>query len=92
MMSEYSISTRRKEKNIGSEGCANFSYKYSSEKMRLWKKRKKNLSTQSNYFLTRKKMSDSPKDKNIDDDSLLLLLRDAIVQHSPLNDIKLILR
>ena len=28
----------------------------------------------------------------IDEDSLLLLLRDAIVQHSPLKDIKLILR
>ncbi|CAF1440205.1 unnamed protein product [Adineta ricciae] len=28
---------------------------------------------------------------NVDDDSLLLLLRDAIVQHSSLNDIKLIL-
>ncbi len=28
----------------------------------------------------------------IDGDSLLLLLRDAIVQHSSLNDIKLILR
>jgi hypothetical protein len=29
---------------------------------------------------------------NADEDSLLLLLRDAIVQHSPHNDIKLILR
>jgi hypothetical protein len=28
----------------------------------------------------------------IDEDSLLLLLRDAIVQHSPLKDLKLILR
>ncbi len=28
----------------------------------------------------------------IDEDSLLLLLRDAIVQHSPLKDIKLILK
>jgi hypothetical protein len=31
-------------------------------------------------------------DDTIDGDSLLLLLRDAIVQHSPLKDIKLILR
>ena len=28
----------------------------------------------------------------IDDDSLLLLVRDAIVQHSPLKDIRFILR
>ncbi len=28
----------------------------------------------------------------IDEDSLLLLLRDAIVQHSPLKDLKFILR
>jgi hypothetical protein len=38
-------------------------------------------------------MADEIQDNhNADDDSLLLLLRDAIVQHSPLNDIKLILR
>lgn len=37
-------------------------------------------------------MSDDHNEKNIDEDSLLLLLRDAIVQHSSLNDIKLILR
>ncbi len=38
------------------------------------------------------KMTDDINDKNPDEDSLLLLLRDAIVQHSSLNDIKLILR
>ena len=37
-------------------------------------------------------MSDEINGNNADEDSLLLLLRDAIVQHSPLNDIKLILR
>jgi len=37
-------------------------------------------------------MTDDINDKNPDEDSLLLLLRDAIVQHSSLNDIKLILR
>ncbi|CAF3070904.1 unnamed protein product [Rotaria socialis] len=36
-------------------------------------------------------MTDTVIDNNRDEDSLLLLLRDAIVQHSPLNDIKLIL-
>ncbi|CAF0876470.1 unnamed protein product [Rotaria sordida] len=36
-------------------------------------------------------MTDDVTDKHRVDDSLLLLLRDAIVQHSPLNDIKLIL-
>jgi hypothetical protein len=37
-------------------------------------------------------MTDDISNNNIDEDSLLLLLRDAIVQHSSLNDIKLILR
>jgi hypothetical protein len=37
-------------------------------------------------------MTEIISDNNADDDSLLLLLRDAIVQHSSLNDIKLILR
>ncbi|CAF4977281.1 unnamed protein product, partial [Rotaria magnacalcarata] len=36
-------------------------------------------------------MADTVIDNNRDEDSLLLLLRDAIVQHLPLNDIKLIL-
>ncbi|CAF2381328.1 unnamed protein product [Rotaria sp. Silwood2] len=36
-------------------------------------------------------MTDDISDNNKDEDSLLLLLRDAIVQHLPLNDIKLIL-
>lgn len=35
---------------------------------------------------------DTEIDSNIDEDSLLLLLRDAIVQHVPLEQIRLILR
>lgn len=35
---------------------------------------------------------EASEESSIDQDSLLLLLRDAIVQHSSLNDIKLILR
>jgi hypothetical protein len=37
-------------------------------------------------------MTDNISKNSTDEDSLLLLLRDAIVQHSSLNDIKLILR
>ncbi len=47
-----------------------------------------------NLYCTYKKnkMADEINENHTDGDSLLLLLRDAIVQHSSLNDIKLILR
>ncbi len=84
MMSGKKDRKEQKKIYIGSWGCTNSTYKYCSTRIRWCKKN-------SNLFLY--KMTDDIKDThNADDDSLLLLLRDAIVQHSPLNDIKLILR
>ena len=49
--------------------------------------------TQSNGSeSTKSNMSVEDETPTIDGDSLLLLLRDAIVQHSPLTEIRLILR